>query len=56
MYKIPLYNLLWERDYYRDLDHSLDSFHQDFGSEKLGKEKERTFKSVTQNGAQSRKV
>lgn len=56
MYKILLYNLLRERDYYRDLDHSLDSFQQDFGREQLGKEKERTFKSSTENGAKSRKV
>lgn len=39
VYKILLYNLLWERDSYRDLDRSLDSFQQDFGSEQLGKEK-----------------
>lgn len=56
MYKILLYNLLWERDYYRDLDHSQDSFQQDFGSEQLGKEKERTFESITENGAKRRKV
>lgn len=56
VYKILLYNLLRERDYYRDLDHSLDSFQQDFGREQLGKEKERTFKSSTENGAKSRKV
>lgn len=56
VYKIPLYNLLWERDCYRDLDHSLDSFEEDFGSEQLGKGKERTFKSITENGAKSRKV
>lgn len=56
MYKILLYNLLWERDYYRDLDHSLDSFQEDFGSKQLGKEKEGTFKSITENGAKSRKV
>lgn len=56
VYKILLYNLLWERDYYRDLDHSQDSFQQDFGSEQLGKEKERTFESITENGAKRRKV
>lgn len=43
VYKILLYNLLWEHDYYRDVDHSWDSFQQDFGSEQLGKEEERTF-------------
>lgn len=56
MYKILLYNLLWERDYCRDLDHSLDSFQQDFGYKHLGKEEERAFKSTTDYGAKSRKV
>lgn len=56
VYKILLYNLLWERDYCRDLDHSLDSFQQDFGYKHLGKEEEKAFKSTTDYGAKSRKV
>lgn len=32
----------------RDLDHPLDTFQQDFESKQLGKEKEKTFKSIAE--------
>lgn len=56
VYKTLLCNLLREHDYYRDLDHSWDSFQQDFGSEQQDKEEERTFTSITENRARSSKV
>lgn len=40
----------------RDLDHPLDTFQQDFGSKQLGKEKERTFKSIAEATVSAGKI